>query len=426
VRELIQVLKNRDYRLLWSGSVVSLIGDGATWTALAWLAITIGDAGSVAIMAVCYTMPIILGGTVIGPLMDRISRRFLLVADSLFRAVVIGAVPVIAFFGDVELWHLYVTAVAFGLLKIVPLAVVPTLVPELVEKRALHSATALESIAYGAAGMAGPAIGGVLIAVFDAPTVLLLDALTYLVFAACIMAIKAPLAAPEGNTSMSIRQSFGWKPVFALFRNDRVLVAITVSFALFNATVGMIRVVIPWIVVEQLDAGAGTLGVVLAIANSGALVGAFLSGVVKPTDRQMLRVGVLQLIGGLGLLFLFGPQVWMILLGLMILEFVSTPMTVSAQVLRLARIPADIRGRTMTFMRTLLQATSPSGSALAGPMLLAGFFAPLLLIAVLATAVPAAVIAVKYRNASYADELGLNDPEPEPEERKDEKAAAAS
>jgi hypothetical protein len=80
----------------------------------------------------------------------------------------------------------------------------------------------------------------------------------------------------------------------------------------------------------------------------------------------------------------------------------------------------------MTFMRTLLQATSPSGSALAGPMLLAGFFAPLLLIAVLATAVPAAVIAVKYRNASYADELGLNDPEPEPEERKDEKAAAAS
>jgi MFS family permease len=426
VRELISVLKNRDYRLLWSGSVVSLIGDGATWTALAWLAITIGDAGSVAVMAVCYTMPIILGGTVIGPLMDRMSRRFLLVADSLLRALVVGIVPMIAFTGNLELWHLYLAAGVYGLLKIVPLAVVPTLVPELVEKRALHSATALESIAYGAAGIAGPAIGGVLIGIFDAPTVLVLDALTYLVFAACIMAIKSPLAAPEGNTSMGIRQSFGWKPVFELFKRDDVLVWTTVSFALFNATVGMIRVVIPWLVVEQLHAGAGTLGIVLGIANSGALIGAFLSGVVKPTDRQMLRVGVLQLIGGLGLLFLFGPQVWMILLGLMILEFVSTPMTVSAQVLRLARIPADIRGRTMTFMRTLLQSTSPAGSALAGPMLLAGLFAPLLVVATLSTAAPAALVAWKYRRRSFADELGLNDPEPEPEPKEEAKAAAGS
>ncbi|THV33449.1 MFS transporter [Glycomyces buryatensis] len=276
----------RGGELLWSGSVISLIGDGATWTALAWLAITIGDAGSVAIMAVCYTLPILIGGTIIGPLMDRLSRRFMLVADSLLRAAIIGAIPLIAFAGELALWHLYVAAVKYGLLKIVPLAVVPTLVPELVEKRALRSATALESIAYGAAGMAGPAIGGVLIGLFDAPTVLLLDALTYLAFAGCVIAIKAPLAAPEGNTSMSLRESFGWKPVFNLFRSDGVLVSLTVSFALFNATVGMIRVVIPWLVVEQLHAGAGTLGVVLGIANSGALIGAFLSGVVRPTYRQ--------------------------------------------------------------------------------------------------------------------------------------------
>lgn len=411
MRELVKVLRNRDFRLLWTGSVVSLVGDGATWTALAWLAITVGDAGSVALMAVCYTMPIILGGSVIGPLMDRLSRRFLLVVDSLFRAAVIGAVPLIALTGDLALWHLYVAATIFGLLKIVPLAVVPTLVPELVEKRALHSATSLESIAYGAAGMAGPAIGGLLIAAFDAPTVLILDALTYLVFAGCIMLIKAPLAAPEGNTSMSIRESFGWKPVINLFRADKVLVVITIGFALYNGAVGMVQVIIPWLVVDQLDAGAGTLGAVLAIANSGGLIGAFLSGVVKPTDRQMLRIGLLQLAGGLGLLFLFGPQVWMILIGLMIFEFFATPMTVSAQVLRLARIPADIRGRTMTFMRTLLQATLPAGSALSGPMLLAGLFMPLLAIAFLAAAVPGALMALRYRNASYAEELGLNETE---------------
>jgi biotin carboxylase len=176
---------------------------------------------------------VIAGGALIGPLLDRFSRRILLLTDSVLRAVVVASVPVVALVGEVQLWHLYVVAATYGLLKIVPLGVVPAVTPELVPKEQIHSAVALEAIAYGAAGMAGPALGGVLIAAFDAPAVLALDAASYLVLALCVFAMRSKLPRPEGETSVGLAQSFGWAPVVRMLRRDAVLVTITVGFALF-------------------------------------------------------------------------------------------------------------------------------------------------------------------------------------------------
>lgn len=212
MRDYVNVLRVRDYRLLWCGSVASLLGDGATWTALAWLAITIGGAKAVGVMAVCYTLPVIVGGALIGPLLDRFSRRALLVIDAVFRAAVVGTVPVLAATGSMHLWYLYVVAGVYGLLKIVPLGIVPAVTPDLVPKDRMHSAVALEGIAYGAAGMAGPALGGVLIAAFDAPTVLAIDAASYLFFAVCVLAMRSKLPGPRGTPASACCRASAGRP----------------------------------------------------------------------------------------------------------------------------------------------------------------------------------------------------------------------
>jgi MFS family permease len=400
----------RDYRLLWSGSVVSLFGDGITWVALAWMALMMGGAGALGVISVCYTMPIVIGGALIGPLLDRMSRRVLLVADSLFRAAIVGAVPILSMLGALRLWHLFVVAIVYGLLKIVPMGVAPAVMPDIVPKDLLQPAVALETLSFGAAGLVGPALGGLLIAAWGAPAVLAVDAGSYLVLVVCVLAMHDRLPKPEQTEGMGLRQSFGWGPVFALLRRDDVLRTITVSFALFNCALGMLLVTTPWVVAERFHAGSATLGLFLGVANGAGLVGALIAGAVKPSDRQMGRIGLLQIIAGGGLLLLLVPSLPVVLLGLVLVELFSTPMTISAQVIRLARIPAEMRGRMMTFLRTMMNTIAPAGAAVAGPLLLASMFAPLVLLMTIIATLPGLLIAFRYRSTSFAEELGVTKP----------------
>src|SRR5215211_4853830 len=160
-----------------------------------------GGAAALGVMSVCYTFPVVVGGFFVGPILDRFSRRTVLILDSVTRAGVVLTVPVGALFGGVHLWHLYAVAVVYGLLRIVPLGAVPAVVPELVPKEQLQPAAALETIAFGVAGMAGPAIGGALIPAFGAPMVLVIDAGTFLFFAVAVAVIRAPMARPSTPTS---------------------------------------------------------------------------------------------------------------------------------------------------------------------------------------------------------------------------------
>jgi MFS family permease len=355
-------------------------------------------------------MPIIVGGALIGPLLDRMSRRLLLVTDSLFRAAVVGAVPILSTFGALRLWQLFVVATIYGLFKIVPMGVAPTVMPDIVPEDLIQPAVALETLSFGAAGLAGPALGGLLIATRGAPSVLAVDAGSYLVLVLCVLAMHDRLARPESAGGMGLRQSFGWGPVFSLLKRDGVLITITVSFALFNCAVGMLQVATPWVVADRLRAGSATLGLFLGVANGAGLIGALIAGALKPSDRQMGRIGLLQIVAGGSFLLLLVPSAPVILLGLVMVELFSTPMTISAQVIRLARIPAEIRGRMMTFLRTMMNTIAPAGAGVAGPLLLASLFAPMVFLMTLIAALPGLLIAFRYRSTSFGHELGLTRP----------------
>lgn len=147
-----------------------------------------------------------------GPLLDRCSRRTVLVADSAIRAAVIASVPLVDLFGQVTMTQLFLVAATFGLLRIVPLGAVPTVVPELVPLDRLHTATALETIGYGIAGIVGPALGGLLIPVLGGPKVLLLVVASYLFFVLAVTGIRHPLAGPRQVPGTAGATNGGWRP----------------------------------------------------------------------------------------------------------------------------------------------------------------------------------------------------------------------
>jgi len=413
VKAYLSVLRIGDYRLLWSGLVLNLLGDGATFTAMAWITVNRSGAAGLGVLGVCFTLPVLLGGPVIGPLLDRFSRRRLLVWDSVFRGGVVAAIPLFSALHMLAMWQLYVFATVYGLLKIIPLAGVPAVIPDLVPPERLQTAMALESTAMGAANIAGPAVGAGLIALIGPPNVLLLDAATYLVFAALIAAIKAPLARPERATGGPVGPGVGWGPVVRLLLHDRFLAFLTVSFALFNISAGAMLVALPWLAKFQYTHGAAVLGLMLAVGAVAELVGSVVSGAVKTSDRQMFRVGLFQLVAG-GVLLLMIPRglPW-VLAALVVNGVLAGPAVVMGGVVRLTRTPAAVRGRAMTLMRTMMSGALPLGAAVGGFLLDGGGYTALIVVVAALAAVPGVLTAVSFRSSDFRTGLpGAPQPEP--------------
>lgn len=409
MKAYVAVLRIADYRLLWTALVINLLGDGATYTALAWITVGRAGAAGLGVLGVCLTLPVILGGAVIGPLLDRFSRRKLFIYDSVFRGLVVALIPLAAALGRLAMWQLYAVALVYGLLKIIPLAGTPAVMPELVPEGELQAAFGLEATAMGAANVLGPAIGALLITLVGASNVLLLDAASYLAFAFLISLIKAPLDRPArgvdgtagtAGTAATAKQKSGWAPVFDMIVHDRFLLVLTLSFATFNIAVGSLLVALPWLAKFEFD-GPGVLGLLLATFAAAELVGSLVSGAVKTTEKQMLRIGQLQIISGGMLLLLMPRNLPVILIGLLLTGILSAPMTVLGGVVRMTRIPHEMRGRAMTLMRTTMAGALPAGSAIGGILLSGGHYTALIALITVLAASPGVFTVLIFRKVPF-------------------------
>lgn len=143
---------------------LSALGDSMSLVALLWLVYqTSGSVRQLGWFVATYTAPVAVGGPVAGSVLDRFDRRVVLLADNLIRGAAFAVVPLFYHAGTLALWHLYLVAALFALFKMLPLAGVPAMIPQLVPPRELDIANALESIGYGVATLAGPAAAGILL-----------------------------------------------------------------------------------------------------------------------------------------------------------------------------------------------------------------------------------------------------------------------
>src|SRR6266550_31717 len=149
------LLSKRDFALLWGGATVSAFGDGMSFVALIWLLLERGGTpAEVGWLAAVYTAPVVVGGIAAG----------VIAADNVIRGLAIASVPIASAFGFLTTAQLFVVAAIYGLLYMTSAAGIPSLIPRLVEAGDLTTANALESISYGIAGLVGPTIAGVVIA----------------------------------------------------------------------------------------------------------------------------------------------------------------------------------------------------------------------------------------------------------------------
>jgi predicted MFS family arabinose efflux permease len=318
------LLAKRDFALLWGGATVSALGDGMSFVALVWLIIERGGTpAEVGWLAAVYTAPVVVGGIAAGVILDRFDRRRVIAADNVIRGIAIASVPVAAALGVLTTAHLFVVAAIYGLLFMTSIAGIPSLIPALVDESDLTTANAMESISYGIAGLVGPALAGVVIAVLGAPSCSRSTRRrTRSSSRACWRCVAAAVGrrgarAPDGDgaTVQRRRSARGSGRQSGSSSGPRRSWRRPVMYMCLNISGGISLVVIPVYALDVLGGGPATYGLLLSALTAGELIGLLVIGAVQWPWALGRSIAVGALLSGLILsLLLLRPQLPVILL----------------------------------------------------------------------------------------------------------------
>ncbi len=402
------LFRSRNFLLLWLGEAISLIGDQFHLVALPWLVLQLtGDAlamGTVlAVAAVPRAVFIVVGGAVT----DRFSPRSVMLASNLARMAVVGGLTVLVFGGSVELWALYLFALAFGLADAFFFPASSAIVPRLAPKEQLHTANAIVFATAQLSLLAGPVLAGLLIAVFGNDAVaqsaevepelrgialaFAVDTLTFLASALTLWMIRMPKtrAGDEGAEEEGMLRSI-YNGLQTVWRHPvmRPLLLLISGINLFF--MGPFMVGIPYLSDIRFPEGAAAFGILLSAFGGGALVGTVCAGALPgPTPKWLgLSLGALVLVSGVGIILLgFAPTT--LIAGIICVAMgLSNGYTSIIFVTWLQQRTADaMLGRIMSLVMLASLGLQPISMALSGALIkidVIGFFtgAGALLIAV--------------------------------------------
>ena len=360
-----QVFAHHSFRNYWVGFSLSYLGDTISRVALTWFVYdTTHSPEALGLLSLFYTGPVILGGLVAGWLLDRFDRRRVMMADSLLRAAIFLLIPLLHAAGMLALWHVYAVAAVYGFLMMIPLAGGPTIVPTLVPREQLPAANALEMLSFTLGGVIGPPLAGLLIARTGAPNVIVLDALSYLLFVLALTQVH-PLA--EESAPGQSRQSYGLGDAIRLLRHNKILFSTTFMFMAYNIGSGALAVWLPIFSDRLLGGGAEFYGVLLGFTAVGEVVSSFLAGSLALPFTFGTAICLTAISAGASLgIFLLAPSRLLAIASVALFGLFSAPLTIWAQTLRMRIIPPALRGRTFALLRMLMQSGNPIGGALAG------------------------------------------------------------
>ncbi|MGO9557561.1 MAG: MFS transporter [Acidimicrobiales bacterium] len=267
--------KRREFRLLWMGLAVSLLGDGVFLVAVAWQVYAIADRPSaLAYVGIAMSLPQVAMLLVGGAVSDRMDRRTILLLSDVTRGLALACLAGVTVAGDVHLWELYVAAALIGVAAAFASPALDALVPQLVPSHELTQANSVDQFMRPfALQLAGPALGGVAVVLLHPGGAFGFDALTFAFSGWCVWRL-APIASepPEVQTTLRSDVREGLAYVRRHVWLWGTFVSATITYLLF---IGPTQVLLPYLVRNSLHAGATTYGAVLAVGGLGALIGAF-------------------------------------------------------------------------------------------------------------------------------------------------------
>jgi MFS family permease len=280
-RTFLSVRKHRNYRLFFTGQVISVIGTWMQRVAQAWLVLTLTHSPiAVGILALCQFMPFTLFSLVAGVVVDRLDARRTVIGTQITQMVLASVIAVVALAGVAEAWHVYVIAALMGLVQVLDAPARQALTFRMVGPLELPNAISLNSGLFNGARIFGPALGGLIIAAASAGVCFAVNAASYFAVLTGLLMMRPEEFHPEKRREFP-RIVAGLKEGLAFARrNEQVWLVLGLVFVVSTFCLNF-NVVLPVLAKQTLHAGPEVFGLLSAMFGAGALIGALVSAHVS-------------------------------------------------------------------------------------------------------------------------------------------------
>src|SRR5215813_3863819 len=205
------------FQRLWLGLSISYLGDQFTVIALLWFVLQLtGSGAAVGLVILCFDLPGVVTGAILGRLLDRQQPRLVMGVDNLARAALIAAIPTLYALGALHLWHIFMLALLAGVLSPATTTGLRVLVPHLVDDAALDRANALTATSLQFSYLAGPVAAGLVVSRLGGPWALFIDAASFLLMGLLVLTLPAIPREPRVANRAATHRWLGFGALFKL------------------------------------------------------------------------------------------------------------------------------------------------------------------------------------------------------------------
>ena len=353
-------LRIRDYRRWSVAQLLSGAGGAASQIAIAWLVVELGGDGiALGAVTACMMLPTLLLGPFIGVLVDRYTRRAVLLVTAVAQMLIAGVLAALTFGGVLELWMVLALSLAHGVAFAADNPARQLLVMDIVGRERMTSAVSMNEVIINGARVLGPAIAGVLLVVSDAGWCFVVNVVLFVPSIVVLLSLRPVV---DGGPPPPTERSLGaWR-----FAMRTPAIRATLLLAVCAAAGYNIAVVIPLVVADVFHADGGTYGALAVAFGLGALPGAFFSA-TGPTMPRSGEVRAMAVAMAAAVLFAAAaPSLPLLFVGLAAVGTVVMWFIARANAFVMLSTPTAIRGRVMGIWAMALPGSSVVTGLLVG------------------------------------------------------------
>jgi MFS family permease len=361
----LRALNHRDFRLYFTGQVLSQIGTWMQSVAQSWLVLQItGSPLRLGLISTLQFTPMLLFSVVSGAVADRVPKRRLMMTTQSILAVQALTLAYLVWSGRVQYWHVATLAFVLGFVNTLDNPTRQSLVSELVPKQDVANAVALSSAGFNSARIVGPAVAGLLIAQLGIAPAFLLNGLSFVFVISALfrLSVRSADRPPRVTTLFEeVLEGVGYA-----LRTPRIRLALGVLLVI-SVFVFNFNVWVPLLARKVLHQEADGFGFLMASLGVGAVSGALTLGGIRAA-RPPLALTLTAATGAcLGIAALSAVRTfWMAVPALAVVGFFAVVVSASCNTTLQLNAPDALRGRVMSLYTLVFGGSVPIGAFLVG------------------------------------------------------------
>jgi len=358
------------FSIVWLGQLVSMTGSGMTRFALTiWVWQETGEATALAIVAIFSFAPAIFFSPIAGAIVDRVSRKRVMIASDLAAGLSTVALLILFSTGHLEIWHLWAAGFFASAFESFQFPAYSAAITTMIEKKHYTRANAMLAMVQSASMIIAPALAGALLVLLGINGIMIIDIVTFLFAIGTLLLVVIPdpaeTAVGRASRGTLLQESvFGFRYIFS----NRSLLGLLLIFFTTNLTFGLTMILLAPMILSRTADNTVILGTTMMMFGIGGVVGGLVIAAWGGFKRRIH--GVL-----LGLVFLsiFGQivigvgqsiQVWAV--GAFLALFFMPLVNGSSQAIWQAKVSPDIQGKVFATRRLIAQISSPVAMIMGG------------------------------------------------------------